>query len=586
MYDSCSSDVSEIMDYTEPDLDDLLDGDDDEADDVVRPSIVDVDSLKCSSTETESRIPLYFEEPLDSTDEETEDPAEVEAAKLAKRAEDIAKKKEKFSQMWVPPGIDLFPDRSDKEGFRFFSSETLSLEKDFSFNRRKLEIHGLSNIDNILTDRCEFLNHLFPQSQSVLISSEKDFRQIMDYLLYSISVCTDRLLSDFMEKALFDLRRNYGYSWSLKLSHLLTVLINYGGEKAVVMNDSFYNNHGLSTHLQEVSKSGKKVSSRYELPKMPKFIEDRPSEAGSCHAIAEKEFTCCLSKFISFICEFYCHFQPHVSFLRKDNDWCDQVVFLHLLLLLGTDRRLVQDSGVLTSISLAVGSGLDSWSPDCWAWGPAATPPTQHQHQLDLFSKTNVHKLLAEMMNEFFPGEQCRRVINWNEGGQIVTNTERTSDHHLNVLHRIDLVPSSLRGTQLRRYLAYLFLQTLASGKKVTYDLPSHVEVTNLTDLPSLSTQLSDPLRIIIREKNYPLMATIVNLYDIIVGTDSELDLSKDKSGAVELLERRLLNYISKNLPSAACNIENWSVEAVHLSELVNLVQDRWKNFRQNTGSM
>ena len=42
----------------------------------------------------------------------------------------------------------------------------------------------------------------------------------MNFLFYSISVCTDRNLSLLMTKAFFDLRRNYGFKWTLRYSTL------------------------------------------------------------------------------------------------------------------------------------------------------------------------------------------------------------------------------------------------------------------------------------------------------------------------------------------------------------------------------
>ena len=77
--------------------------------------------------------------------------------------------------------------------------ESLSLETDCGYTRRsKLLGHGFSNarLDDMFSDRLEFVRHLFPEAQTVLICNEADFTAIMDFLFYSISVCHNARYSD------------------------------------------------------------------------------------------------------------------------------------------------------------------------------------------------------------------------------------------------------------------------------------------------------------------------------------------------------------------------------------------------------
>ena len=39
--------------------------------------------------------------------------------------------------------------------------------------------------------RFEFVRHLFPEAQTVLICDQADFKAIMNFLFFSISVCLD-----------------------------------------------------------------------------------------------------------------------------------------------------------------------------------------------------------------------------------------------------------------------------------------------------------------------------------------------------------------------------------------------------------
>ena len=43
-----------------------------------------------------------------------------------------------------------------------------------------------------------------PEAQSVLLCDQADFRAIMNYLFYSISVCTNSKLGELMTKAFFE----------------------------------------------------------------------------------------------------------------------------------------------------------------------------------------------------------------------------------------------------------------------------------------------------------------------------------------------------------------------------------------------
>ena len=69
--------------------------------------------------------------------------------------------------------------------------------------------HGMTpdRVEEILTSRYKFLENIFPAGQSVLICNKEDFKVVMNFLFYSISVCTDRRLSDLMMRTLFELRR-------------------------------------------------------------------------------------------------------------------------------------------------------------------------------------------------------------------------------------------------------------------------------------------------------------------------------------------------------------------------------------------
>ena len=90
----------------------------------------------------------------------------------------------------------------------------------------------------------------------------------MNFLFYSISVCTDSKLGELMTKAFFDLRKNYGFKWNLTLKHVFCCLLNYGADEAAIFSSRFYQKF-LEKHIEAVRSSGQKVSKKYELPDLP-----------------------------------------------------------------------------------------------------------------------------------------------------------------------------------------------------------------------------------------------------------------------------------------------------------------------------
>jgi len=580
------------MEYLEPeDCDDLLEGsDEDEATEETNNDLLDLNELDDVVIGTASAVhnPIFLDmlQPLVDSDDEEEDDEKL--AREKKRKEEDMARRDKMVKMlnMVAPGIDLFPPQSEEDGngFLYFSMDTLDLERDMGYSRRaKLLGHGFTatKLDTIFSDRLQFVRHLMPEAQSVLICDKMDFRAVMNFLFYSISVCTDRNLNDLLTKAFFDLRKNYGFRWNLSLKHIMAVLLNYGVEEEVVLNNRFYNkqNVGLVRHLEEVKKTGQEAEDKYQLPKLPAFLHKRKASNKEMFVpLTDQKFSFCLSRFIQLVSEFSAGLPSHLEF-RYRNNWSEQLIFMHVLLLLGTDKRFIMDHMVKESITTALHYHMDSFSSSQWFWGPANKPANEQQKQ-DGFNHSNVHKSLIRLVNEFFPGELCPRVITWNQGSPAnrkVTNMDGTSDHHLNMLHRIHLVPPSFRGNQVKKYLAFMYLQTLA---EINFSLPTHVDVLDLLDTPELCDKLSDGLKMIVLSKNYELTMTVIELYDIIVGHEPELDFTLDKVEHISSIKKGVLGWVQKKLPGIGRGVDinnEQSIKAMQLAEYLDIVEGRWQ---------
>ena len=116
---------------------------------------------------------------------------------LFSKNEDNRKKDSYMPFLSKAPGLNLFNQKEGSHAFKHFDLNSLSLEEDFDYSRRaNLKGRGFSKqeIDEILNDKLTFLRHLMPEAQSILLCDKNDFKSIMDFLFYCISVCTERRL--------------------------------------------------------------------------------------------------------------------------------------------------------------------------------------------------------------------------------------------------------------------------------------------------------------------------------------------------------------------------------------------------------
>jgi len=457
-----------------------------------------------------------------------------------------------------------------------------------------LEAHGFTDvrITDMLTDHREFIRHLMPEAQSVLICNQADFRAVMNYIFYSISVCSDPRMSELLMKSFFDLRKNYGFKWSMSLKHILTCLLNYGGDINTLSSQRFFAKF-LERHLEAVERNGQKCERRsYELPELPTFFRRRQKEYDACDDPDEKfskqspgNFRFCIEKFIVLVSDFSAG-QPNFLDFRYKNNWADQIVLLYIFLLLGTDKRLIRNYRVKDSLTMAIHFHLDSFTSEQWYWGPEKLEKNQPKTADNCkdFNASNVHKTLVILLNEFFPGENCPDVVNWDVVDDHADKTSfrknNTSDHHLNMLARLALLPPSFRGNQLRKYLAFMYLQTIA---ETVYVSPTHVDVFDLVDIPALCDDLAPGLKIIVKSKNFEVMMTVVELYDMVVGHEPTIDFTKEKIDAIQKIQKNVLQWIQKKLPNMSrINIDDQrSIKGMQLSEYLDIVISRWQTHSQ-----
>lgn len=578
------------------DVDDLLGDDDEEEEYTESPDMIGVDELlaekedsvpSSSKQRSEAEIALYLAMPLadgldldDSDDEELKE----DAALAEKRKKDLEAKK-LHEKLDFPPGINLFPGETN--GFKYFTLESLNLEKDFSYTRRgKLKGHGFTDekIDLIFSDRVEFVRHLMPEAQSVLICDRLDFRAVMNFLFYSLAVCTDRNEYDLMAKAFFDLRKNYGFKWGLQPKHIMCCLLNYGADERAVYNEAFFNK-GFAEHLRAVEASGQKLKEKkYKLPVLPFFLDQRRKGRVlyDFKAVSEEKFKFAVGRFIQIVCDFSAGLPMYLEF-RYKNNWSDQVLLLYLLLLLGTDKKFIKNYKVKEAIKNGIHYHLDSFSTSQWYWGPlpsGSVGPTNKNGHPE-FSENNAVQSMVTLFEMFLPGYNCPKVINWEnkkEREAMVSTREGKTDHHLNLMYRLSLFPPSSRGNQVKKHLAFMYLQIMVEIQEVT--TVAYVNAIELAELPELCEDKNTFFKIISHKEcaNYGLLMSIVELYDIIVGHEPLLDFTKETRESIKKLKKYVMDWIGKKFPSCTgINLADpRTAKMMNFRNYLDIVTMRW----------
>lgn len=437
--------------------------------------------------------------------------------------------------------------------------------------------HGFSDqtLDDIFSDRLVFIRHLMPEAQSVLLCDKHDFKAIMDFLFYSISVCTGRKLSDLLIKSFFDLSKNYGFSWHLGLKHIVTVLWNYGIHPSIL--DEKYITRELKDHRSALNESKVKLSSRFKF-NLPTFFLEKKKKTGKLPPVSEEKFKFVLSKLILFVSE-YSIGMPNRLLFRNKSDWSDLCVFLFISILLGTEKRFVQDYRIFESISTMLIYHLDSIPSDYWYCG--AGKRRLDKDKKPCFTNLSFPRFLATMIFDFFPGEKGEELLCWQpefvgtgESGKV---RKDFGDHRLNIIHKLDLIPPSYRGNHLRRFLAYYYLHSCLHRDEI--GLSEYPTIVDVASKPYLGINATY-LRILMHKDyaNYSALLVIVKLYDVIVGHETKEDFSPEKIESIQKVRKETLEKLRRKVPSIQSAHKAGNM--VIMGQLVNHIQiviERWK---------
>ena len=131
------------------------------------------------------------------------------------------------------------------------------------------------------------------------------------------------------------------------------------------------------------------------------------------------------------------------------NNWSDQIIFIYILLIVGTDKRVITDSEVREAIRTGVHYHLDSFSSYQWYWGFERDDKPMNVDGSKDFNHSNVGKSLIILLNEFLPLELCPDTVNWeikvDHSSKVSFRKNNIRDHHLNLISRIDFLLAGSR---------------------------------------------------------------------------------------------------------------------------------------------
>lgn len=302
-------------------------------------------------------------------------------------------KEDKKAIRFSAPGLRCFdPTRF----LHCFAGSSLSPTDDFDLDdkrERLLEIGlGAEAADRILdgADLNEFLSVLAPDAASALISDDRDFRRVCDFLFFrACSTASPEEAEDgdsefdteLCRKALLDLLKNYAFRWKLGVGHVLTALDNLGFRTKAVSEERYFDDlfksrlDALSAHALRVH--GKRQKFRCVVPKFLQFYQEkRQRGATQRRQYSERSRLSCLKSFFALLTDLVVSHSDHTTLrtASTSSDWTQMLLFVYVVSLAASDSSLISDPLVARDVQLLLHSQLDQL--DSYRWSGVKEAPT------------------------------------------------------------------------------------------------------------------------------------------------------------------------------------------------------------------
>ncbi|XP_059094587.1 uncharacterized protein LOC131889490 [Tigriopus californicus] len=427
---------------------------------------------------------------------------------------------------YVAPGLKLF---DATQFLNRFKSENLNLEDDFHYRKRSrlLEL-GIrpEDVQTIFQDDLAFHMFLAPESSSALIGSESDFRKICDYLFFFCCSCPDEVMFMLYERSIFDLLRNYAFKWELKLEHIITALANLGVNEGAMLPQNHVQE--LISNRMDVLETHARARGRsfsFKFPSCLDFFKKRrqtetrkAAPASNLEDKVDSETRLrVIEQTIKLISDLVVGYPDRCEFKASSGDWLKHLLLVYIFGVLSSDQVLIRRSFVATDIMMLYQFQIDSFST--LQWTGQANPADSHQPDggTDLFTLTeNASIDMAEVLARVGSHEGIEQIRTWSREELPACAQFDELDHHHNMVRRLQFLPPSLRGNQLKKNVAFLNLQQILNLEEMVI-----VAKANVSDLSDILQNPNNWPRLARLESEHYAMMTCIRLMDVIVGSES-----------------------------------------------------------------
>merc|ERR1719471_2067049 len=259
-------------------------------------------------------------------------------------------------------------------------------------------------------------------------------------------------------------------------------------------------------------------------------------------------------------------------FRPNGDDWINQLSLIYFIGLLGTDKYLTNNAIFTSKISMLLHDQLDSFSPFAWT---GTLSPADDKKLLDQSGNNkmnnaccDVSEVLSSIMNNV---PEDNKVRAWTPSDLPASKDFAILDHHHNMVRRLQLLPHSARGQQIKKNVAYLYLQhilmTGLTGEEVRLSLYPRAgicDVMNLLEDSNIRANFKT-----YGKNEYYVMMSMVRLIDMIVGSERE-DFKPELVQKQKRMEE-FLKEISKGIPN-----DHQDADPSFVREIVHSVVSRW----------
>lgn len=272
-----------------------------------------------------------------------------------------------------------------------------------------------------------------------------------------------------------------------------------------------------------------------------------------------------IDEFISLVVEIIAglsgrsEFQP-VRDADIKNGHVPQLFLMYLFLYIAVDKELMDKGKNKNLITSLFHYQFNSFDSDTWLLETKASDSSTQQYNGVFIDICHVFTWI---------GEDVKALYNWSQDNVPKTKFFETFDHHQNCYRRLQLLPSSYRGSMVKRCVALIYVQVFLQIGQLS--LTPHVDMTSLAQLLRGETSggVSVLATVKVLHKYDFLMFNIIRFFDVVIGCD-EREFQTD-------VGRNSIKFIKDEFNSYGMKLRNRKdLDALKILELWETMLYKW----------